>query len=251
MLKALASTSSDTSLLRSPTNRRNHAAHETVRNDSLIFIDSTYKGSIPAVSGPPILSLRLFEELLFVSHLWQASHPLLPACQWQPLAHTHSVELRSLHHIHRHLQEQAQVRKTKAPPGAERATRNWSTLCGSYWSHILVHSHGCTTAWNKDPWISGVSDFKNEYTYAATMARSNNAVDGGGVKSAFQVQILHNLDNIVHYRPQLSSSAPLLLPQGMSAQFIALLSFMRQMPTSVSNFNTNFLSLRWMEGLWL
>lgn len=114
LLKAFARTSSDTSLLRSPTNKRNQAETSLVAR-SQENGRKTYTSSIQGEFGPPTPYLPPSVGQLSSSRLLPVCRQLRHVCRSWRLVHRHSVAQGCQHHTRKHLlgPEHCARRKTR------------------------------------------------------------------------------------------------------------------------------------------
>jgi hypothetical protein len=114
LLKAFARTSSDTSLLKSPTNKRNQAETPSaarIRENK----GRTYMGSIRGEFGPPTPCHLPSVGQSSSSLLWPACHQLRHVYRSWRLAHRRSVAQGCQRHIRRHLLELEHYGRRKTP----------------------------------------------------------------------------------------------------------------------------------------
>src|ERR1700761_8696461 len=94
LLNAFARTSSETSLLKSPTKRRNHSEKLKENERTSSHVSMTDSNPSREASDPPMSCLLLCEEQWYASHPWLLYHPHHPACQSWHQERRHSVERR-------------------------------------------------------------------------------------------------------------------------------------------------------------
>ena len=125
LLNALVKTSSETSLLKSPTNNRNHAENALSVTNRLPD-QRTHKGSIPTAFDPPRPFHPLSVEPSFACPLWPACLRLPRACRSWPQGHIHFAVQECQHRT----RKRWQGRGRDAPMMNRRRGRKASTLCG-------------------------------------------------------------------------------------------------------------------------
>ena len=135
LINAFASTSSETSLLKSPTNRRNQAMSGGQQMSNVGTQRTPYPDSTPRASGLRIRSRPPSSGQSCVYHPWQASRPLHHVCQSWLQAHKHSAEQGSRRHIRKHLlgREQCGQRKTR-----QRGTSDLDKVDGTGSHHEIA-----------------------------------------------------------------------------------------------------------------